>query len=258
MVFGVDPVENVRRLEDIVDDVTLVLFHTPTQHNIPTSVQVRTLRQVAEERKMTVTVHLPASLEPASQDPGLRRTASRLSSEICKRTEDLRPRYYILHIPISKPTLVPVPGCYYTAGFTPDWDWSGYGLDFLENLNESIGDSSRLLVENINYSPVLLEPFLNSGLCELCLDLGHLLLGGENVAHHLERYKNETRVIHLHGVDGHEEHLSLKRMEKNRPLKWIHQLCDKPYEGILTLEVFSPQDLKESIDVVLEGCGRAE
>jgi hypothetical protein len=153
---------------------------------------------------------------------------------------------------------VSVPGHYYDDQFRPDWDWTGYALDFLENLNESIGDSCRLLVENINYSPVLLEPLLNSGLCELCLDLGHLLLGGEDVAHHLARYHNETRVIHLHGVDGHEEHLSLKRMEKNRTLEWIRQLCENSYEGILTLEVFTPEDLEESIDVVLEGGGKVK
>jgi sugar phosphate isomerase/epimerase len=46
---------------------------------------------------------------------------------------------------------------------------------------DEIGENNKLLVENINYSPSFLEPFCKEGLCGLCLDIGHLLLGQEDV-----------------------------------------------------------------------------
>jgi sugar phosphate isomerase/epimerase len=88
--------------------------------------------------------------------------------------------------------------------------------------------------------------------CELCLDLGHLILGQEHVMDSLKRYLKFTRVIHLHGVKRYEDHLGLSILPKNLVHEWMIYLKKAPFQGEIVLEVFSPQDLKESLNIILE------
>lgn len=125
-------------------------------------------------------------------------------------------------------------------------------IEFLREIGTLIGKPEKLLVENINYTPSFLDPFLQERLCRLCLDLGHLQLGEEPVAEQLKRYIDFTRIIHLHGVVESEEHISLLRMPRTRTDEWLQGIRNLSFTGILTLEVFSPEDLAESILLVLE------
>jgi sugar phosphate isomerase/epimerase len=114
------------------------------------------------------------------------------------------------------------------------------------------GLNGKLLVENINYSPSFLEPFWEEGCCKLCLDLGHLLLGKENVSETLKTYLNVTEEIHLHGVQAYDEHISLAVLPANQVHEWLTCLVKASFAGIINLEVFSPQDLEISMKIVLE------
>ena len=105
-------------------------------------------------------------------------------------------------------------------------------------------------MENINYSPRFLEPFLKEGLCHLCLDLGHLLLGRETVLDHLREYNGYIQEIHLHGVHGYDEHLSLAHLPVERLQKWLAFLMESGSGKWLTLELFSPEELQESLDIL--------
>ncbi len=259
MVFGNDLIENVQVLAGLVNDIEIVLFHTPTLDNIPTCNQVRMLRRLGERERLTFTVHLPTSLEPASWDANRREESLRLARELCLKMGELGPEHYIVHVPVSPPTLVAVPGKYFRYEHEFAWhEWTGYTLEFLEELGELLKGPRQLLVENINYTPGFLHTFLCRGLCEFCLDLGHLELGRENVVAQLLRYKEMAPVIHLHGVVGNEEHLGLQRMPKRQVRQWLDGLCGSLFNGILTLEVFTPKDLEESIQVVLEAFGAKE
>jgi len=254
MVFGEDLSENVRILAGLVDHVEIVLFQTPTLHNIPGSRKIRKLKKIGEQENVTFTVHLPASLEIASADKTKRKKSLQLTKDLLVETSGLDPLHYIVHIPFSAPTLVPVPGLYF-AKKNPQtcWDeWTKRALESLAALHEKLGESNRLLVENINYSPSFLEPFWKRGLCGLCLDIGHLILGKENVTESLKQYVNAARVIHIHGVRGYEEHLSLSVLPKTQVHGWLECLMDSYFHGILILEMFTPEDLKESTAMVVE------
>ena len=251
MVFGDDLLENAGLLVSMVDNIEIILFHTPTLQNIPTTEEIHALKKICEEEDVTFTVHLPASLEVAAPDRERRMKSVQLAREILLRTAELEPMYYILHVPFSPPTLVSTPGLYFEFEDNPGWDeWTNRTLESLEILHNVSGNASKLLVENINYSTRFLEPFLENGFCELCLDLGHLILGQEEVMDHLKQYLAATREIHLHGVDGHEEHLSLSRLPEDRVQEWLRYIHKSSFQGVITLEVFSHQDLEESLEVV--------
>jgi sugar phosphate isomerase/epimerase len=252
MVLGENLLENVRRLSTLVDYVEIVLFRTPDLHNLPNAREIRELIKIGGGEGVGYTVHLPASLEPASKEQDLRDEALETIREIWYRLEALDPAHFILHLPFSPPTLVPVPDFYFKKK-DPEGDWNrwttraGQALEALWTVRSS---PEMLLVENINYSPRFLEPFLEKELCRLCLDLGHLLLGRETVLDYLKKYDDLIQEIHLHGVNGYEEHLSLIHLPEERLQKWLAFLKKSDYRKRITLELFSPDELQESLDIL--------
>ncbi len=252
MVFGEDLLGNVRRLSPLVDYVEIVLFRTPELHNLPTAPEIRELKKIGAGEGIAFTVHLPASLEPASKDQNLREESLKIIHETCRQMEDLDPVHFILHLPFSAPTLVPVPDLYFKRK-DPAGEWNGWNIrvaEALKALRADLPSPERLLVENINYSPHFLEPFLKEGLCRLCLDLGHLLLGRETVLAHLREYNGHIQEIHLHGVNGYDEHLSLAHLPVERLQKWLAFLIESGQGKWMTLELFSPEELQESLDIL--------
>ncbi len=253
MVFGMDLLENVRLLAGLVNNVEIVLYNTPNIHNFPNQKEIGTLKKIGDQENVTFTVHLPASLEVASQDKKIRKESIQQAKDLLNSLAEINPIHYILHIPFTQPTLVPVPGLYFTPECQEKWDeWTKRALESLEMLNETMGRSNKLLVENINYSPFFLKPFTKNGLCELCLDLGHLILGQENVIELIKEYLHVTKEIHLHGVKGYEEHLSLSMLSKDLVWKWLRYIIRSHFNGVINLEVFNPKDLKSSMEIVFE------
>ena len=251
MVYGKNLLENAKRLADIVDNIEIVLFNTPNLNNTPNRDELDLLRKLGRKNKVTFTVHLPASLEIASKDRKLREDSIRMVSKLCNHTAPIEPLHYILHVPFTTPTLVPVPGLYFKIDDGRNWgEWTRRGLDALERIFDTTPVAGKLLLENINYSPYFLEPFLEGGQCGFCLDIGHLILGRENVNDALRRYKKEIRELHIHGVKEYEDHLSLSVLPVESVCEWMDYLIRVEFNGILNLEVFSPEDLKVSLNAV--------
>lgn len=248
MIYGEDLWENVETLSKRIDHVELVLFHTPECHNLPGEKVLTRLERIAAEQGVTFSIHLPASLEIAA-DNGARRDASiRLAAECWRRVSRLSPIACVMHIPYTTPTLVPVPGSYFKPGEGDRWDgWVERGLASLGRLEDELGWSDRLLVENINFSPSYLVPFLESGLCNLCLDLGHLVLGGEPVKHTIVSFSHWIREVHLHGVTGYKDHLGFGALPEDRLHKWFETLSEIGFDGVMNLEVFTEEDFEESL-----------
>lgn len=253
MVYGDDLIENVLLLSETVGRMEIVLFHTPEIHNLPTAETVRTLTAIREERRLRYTVHLPASFEIAAEGPAQRRCAAEGIHRIVDRCEPLAPDYYILHVPMETPTLTPVPGRYHTSDHRDRMaPWTDRAAESLHGLQRRMDLGRRLLVENINYSPIFLEPFVHMDLCGVCLDIGHLLLGGEQVRRCLQRHLAATREIHLHGVTGWKEHLALDVIPAERVASWVELLRDREFNGILNIEVFDPDHLHRSLAMLRE------
>lgn len=251
MVYGKNLLENVKRLADLVDNIEIILFNTPNLNNTPDSDELDLLRRLGRKKKVTFTVHLPASLEIASKDRKLRENSIRMVSEICSLTASIEPLHYILHVPFTTPTLVPIPGLYFKKDDEQNWQgWTRRGLESLEKILHTTPLAGKLLLENINYSPYFLEPFFQGGQYGFCLDIGHLILGSENVNDTLRRYQKEIRELHVHGVKGYEEHLSLSVLPIESVREWMDYLIRIEFDGIFNLEVFTPEDLTGSLNTV--------
>jgi sugar phosphate isomerase/epimerase len=251
MVFGMDLVENVTKLSQVVTHVEIVLFQTPDLHNIPDEQTINTVKEILAEKNLTCSVHLPASLEVAAEDIRKRNSAAQTAAEIVEHMDTLNPTNYVLHVPITAPTLTAQPGCYIHEHQLSQYDaWSERALRALAEMQTRTGLNQRLLVENINFSPAFLEPLWREGLCAFCLDIGHLLLGRESAGYHLQRYLPVIKEIHLHGVIEWDEHLSLDVLPMERVRAWLQLLEKFRFTDIMNLEVFDPQDLEKSMCMV--------
>jgi sugar phosphate isomerase/epimerase len=254
MIYGKSMERNAERLSrsgNGLDFIEIVLFHTPQLHNIPTARELQTLKEIQERTQSTYTVHLPASLDIASKHQDIREKSIRMIVDIWHKTSILQPAYYVLHIPMTPPTLVSVPG-QYIKSVSPrsSDDWTSRAMDSLGQIRDRVGNESALLLENINYSPRFLEPFFKADHGGFCLDIGHLLLGDEHVMEVMERFRDQIREIHLHGVRDYTEHLSLNVMPRDKVAEWLSCLQRWNFQGYINLEVFSPEDLKSSLEVV--------
>jgi sugar phosphate isomerase/epimerase len=252
MVFGENLLENARRLAAIVDHIEIVLFYTTTLHNVPTVSEIKALKKLGGNEDVSFSVHLPAFLEIASGDRQKRENSVQLAIDLIKIMDELNPIYHILHIPFTSPTLTPVPGLYFTEEHRDRFiDWTERAMQSLAKIQLRVGQNNKILVENINYSPIFLEGFWKQGLCEFCLDMGHLMLGRENVVKVTKQFMPVTREIHLHGVKGCEEHLSLAVLPEARVSKWVELLVAASYGGVVNLEVFRAEDLAASISMLI-------
>ena len=253
LVFGKNLIENVHLLAGMVDHVEILLFHTPTLHNFPSSTEIKAVKKLGDDEGLSYSVHLPTSLEIASRDREKRQNSVQMAIELINLMNELNPTYHILHIPVTPPTLTAVPGHYLTTKNQDKFvGWAQRATDSLLTIQSRIGPNNKILVENINYSPVFLEIFWKSGICDFCLDMGHLMLGRESVSKTTRQFMPVIREIHLHGVIEDEEHLSLTVLPENRVSQWVNILVDADFRGVINLEVFSPEDLETSIGVLFE------
>jgi sugar phosphate isomerase/epimerase len=252
IVYGENLLNNIHLLAGMVDHIEILLFHTPTLHNFPSSADIKAVKNLGDSEGLSFSVHLPASLEIASRRRDKRQQSVEMTAELINLTSELEPTGYILHIPVTPPTLTAVPGQYLTANDQNTFDgWTRKAAESLVAIGGRIGAHNNILVENINYSPVFLEIFWKSGMCGFCLDMGHLMLGRQSVAKTLRQFMPVIKEVHLHGVLEDEEHLSLTVLDRTRLSRWINLLLDVDFNGIVNLEVFTPEDLETSLGVLL-------
>ena len=256
MVYGPDPVKNIRKLAPLVNNIELVLFYTPDLNNFPKADELAVIRQLGEIYHLTYTVHLPASLEIASDNDNRRKEAVQIAIELIRDTSMIHPLHYILHVPFTKPTLVADPD-QYIDHIDDDRlaSWINTSELSLHSIYDAIAKDSGLLLENINYSTTYLAKLLKRSRCRLCLDIGHLMLGREDVSEILRQYLPITDEIHLHGVRGSEEHLGLGVLAISDITAWLDIIKQHFFSGVINLEMFTPTQLKESIEIIDRYCG---
>ncbi len=251
MIFGHDIVENAEILAELVDNIEIVLFHTPALNNFLSRADVQRLAQIGSRHGVSYTVHLQDSLEIASSSAAKRAESVGRILELIESTAGIDPRHFVLHVPLTPPTLVPTPGLYLKSIAHQQWqDWLKRAIESLSTIVAECGASADLLVENINYSLAFLEPLVRDGYCNICLDVGHLLLGQESVMAAMRRYATHIREIHLHGIKDYRDHYSLALLPQERLVNWMEYLTRTRYDGIINLEVFSPGDLMASLELL--------
>ncbi|MEW6328335.1 MAG: cobamide remodeling phosphodiesterase CbiR [Thermodesulfobacteriota bacterium] len=126
--------------------------------------------------------------------------------------------------------------------------WQKHVAESTEDILKTGVKPSLISVETLNYPLTWVEGIINDLGLSVCLDLGHLLLHGEDLSYYLNKYLEKTPIIHLHGVYQGRDHLGLDILDEDALLDWMHLL--KGYTGTVSIEVFSFQHLQSSLEVL--------
>ena len=247
-IIPADILPNVEYLAPQVDDVQLVLFETDEHgSNLPGAEVCRRLAEIAARQHLTYTVHLPLDLHFGT-GPEPSHVSLVKARRVIEATRSLRPFAYTLHLDGSAFQEAP-----------PDaaaWQrWQADAEAALRALMAWVDDPARLCIENLErWDPDLFAPLVEALPVGRTVDIGHLWLQGRDPVAHLQRWLPRTRVVHLHGIAAR-DHASLRHVEPKHLDAVMRCLVDG-WDGVLTLEVFSQEDLQTSLDCLRQSLAR--
>jgi sugar phosphate isomerase/epimerase len=118
-----------------------------------------------------------------------------------------------------------------------------------EILNNGI-EAKRISIETLGYPFEWIEDLVREFGFSICLDIGHILTRGYDLRHYLETYLPSTSIVHLHGSHNGSDHLGIETLPEpdlDLLLSSLHH-----YHGIVSIEVFSINELKNSLSILEE------
>ncbi len=229
-------IPNVRFLGPLLDEIELVLFESDREENLPAPGEIDALKDLAVEHQLTYNIHLPTDILLGHYGEEIREAACRTIMRFYERTRSLDPTMYCLHLEKNSPPEM-------TPGQLGEWLTNL--LYSLEYLLAAGMPHALLAVENIDYPLRWIYPLIRDLNLPLCLDIGHLLRQGENLATCLELYGDRTIMVHLHGVEEGRDHRSLAGITAG---DWqVIASFLNGFRGSVSLEVFSLDDLSRSL-----------
>jgi sugar phosphate isomerase/epimerase len=234
-------IPNLRRLRGLADEMELILFEGKGYSNLPSRRDIGRFARIAGRTGMRFNVHLPLDIDVASMDDRVRGESLDTLVRIVELTAPLDPLSYTLHVLRDETapreawrarvagslSLIPAPHRQYCVE-TLSWD-----------LREIGG-----IIEALDYS--------------VCIDVGHLLLGGYDVADFFHRFDGRIGMIHLHGVRGGKDHLSLSHLSPDTRAMIAQSIRGARYTRSLCLEVFALGDFLSSQEPLVEMFARGE
>ncbi|MFH1215673.1 MAG: cobamide remodeling phosphodiesterase CbiR [Pseudomonadota bacterium] len=226
--------ENVAFLAGKVDDIQLLFFESPCARRGENPFNKDVLKKLAGENDAGFTVHLPTDIRPGSSRLRQRRNGVEIIAGLMNELDSLNPRCYDLHLPLED-------------GLSQR-EWIDNLDDFLSMLKKEIGLLSRLVgIENINYPFSRVRPLVESHGFGICLDVGHALFFADDLSS-LMADLSRTRHVHYHGIRNGKDHQSLLATEQSVTAQIGTALLAGGFAGVVTIEVYSIQDLHDSLE----------
>jgi len=237
-IYPFDILPNVHKLKGKVNDIELVLFESGDTGNIPKAKDLKELKRISNDWNLTYTVHLPLDINLGSSIRNERKRSVKRVGMFVERFRMLEPYAYVLHLNLPKQARVIEPWQHRVGG----------SLKKIADLG--LTSPQNIVIENLSYPFGYIDNLILESGFLICVDIGHLILMGVDPLKHLKQYFSRTRLIHLHGVNGRKDHLSLKYFDMVLIRRLTRFLKGNRYDGVLTLEVFSQADFEESMDIL--------
>ena len=234
-------VPNVEMLGPFVDEIELLLFESAPVRDLMNRAVLDTLKGLSSDHQLTYNIHLPTDISITDPVEADRYRAVEVLSNIIERMETLSPTSYTLHLPY--------------AGDLRSADrlriWSDVAYQNFEKMRRSGLPVNRIAIETIDYPIHMIENLIDEFNFGICMDVGHLMLHGQDISRFFRQYSRRISIIHLHGVAGRRDHLSLDNLSVVLLVPFLRRLQD--FQGTVSLEVFSFDVLSLSLRY-LEKC----
>jgi len=237
---------NLRYLQERVDDVELVLFESDEYSNLPTPPLAEEIARLGQRAGLSYTVHLPLDIRLGSADETERCASVGKCRRVIERMAPVDPFAWILHLHGDRHGNPP-------TGDAPRW--TEQNRRSLHELLEGGPEPRLICVETLDYDFTLVAGLVEAFDLSVCLDIGHLLVQGRDVAAHLNRWMERARVFHVHGIDGdRNDHRHLGYLPGGLLEDLAKHLSRLPTwdERVVTMEIFGQDDFERSLRAVEE------
>ncbi|MEW5944722.1 MAG: cobamide remodeling phosphodiesterase CbiR [bacterium] len=248
-VHPADVETNARLLAGRVEDVEMVVFESAEISAYPTEEEVDRLCVRASREGFTWTVHFPLNAGIAHPDREKREKAAAEWKGLFRRVRPLLPLACVAHVPLE--TEDETAEGWKTLDEAALKRWQGRAAEQLERLKGEGVETEIFCFENLDYPMEYLEPVMEAAGGGLCLDAGHVAAWGkEDLLAAAERYFDRIRAVHLHRHDGKWDHRALSDPLDDEHRRLVQFLMRNDFSGVVTLEVFSEDDLARSLSAM--------
>jgi sugar phosphate isomerase/epimerase len=226
---------NARHLGPYVDEIELLLLKSGSP-NYPSKKEIKELAHLADDLALTYNIHLPMDIYLGHKTALEREKAVDQVRQVIDLTGLLPVSIYEIHAAWSQKS---------SDQKTID-SWQDRTRCSFEKIISDGIPAASLAVETLEDYPLnwLDAVIFDLGL-SVCLDFGHLWLSGQDPLTQYHLYQNQTRILHLHGIENGKDHQSLERLKSDQK-KIVSQIL-KNFRGVVSLEVFSLEDLIPSL-----------
>jgi sugar phosphate isomerase/epimerase len=240
-IYPDDYVPNVKMLGQYLDEIELLFFESQPKDRLPSEGKIKKLSMLAEELQITYNVHLPTDISLGDQSSTVRQQAVETLKHVLDLVSPLSPSNCTLHLSCDEN--------FQDLKKVKQWQKRTY-QSILDLVNKG-AETEAIAIETLNYPMKWVEEIITKFDLMICIDLGHIMLHGFELDDTFRSYFDKTNIIHLHGVQNGRDHYALDRLSK----KTMHKIIEflKHFYGIVSLEVFSYQDLATSL-TYLEKC----
>jgi len=208
------------------------------------------LAALQAERALTYAVHLPLSIQFASPNPHLRAASVQTVAETVAVCAALPVQAWVLHV---------TPFFNIERSITSRARAAGQRDAAVANATAAIHDllhqtglpSRALAVENLGFPFAYLDTLIEECDTGVCCDVGHLLAAGLDPVPFIEKYAPRLTHVHLHDVIAGLDHRGLGSDNGVIDLPAVWDVLDRVgYSGLVTLEVFTPEHIRDSLAAV--------
>lgn len=229
---------NAARLAPCFDAIEL-LFFEPNADALPERAEIDALGLIAARWSVSYNIHLPLDLPLGHVDSRHRHAAIDALLRVIDLARPLAASTWTLHLEPDRALL---------QGASLD-DWRARMRDScLRLLERSDLPARRFSVENLLYPFEWVEPLVAELGVSICMDVGHLLRGGQDPLAFWHRHHDAIRIVHLQGVRGGRDHQPLDRLDPPQ-LAMVHALLEQVRCEVM-LELFSLPHLCASLAVL--------
>jgi len=229
---------NVELLADCIDEIQLLLFEGHSYSNIPNRETIERLNEIASEKQITYSIHLPLDIYPGHEEESVRKESVRTIESIYRVGRELNCETFVFHYANRNPN---------GRSFRSLRTWRERLCRSTEELIALGISSQHLCVENLSYPFSWVSDLVDQYRLSKCIDIGHLRVHSFPVQSHLKNHLPDSKIVHLHGLKNGVDHKGLSHRDGRSIRQLFRKIEEFQYRGSVILEVFQLTHLLESL-----------
>jgi adenosylcobalamin phosphodiesterase len=237
-IHPADYADNVRRLAPLLDEIELLFLES---RHLPGRNQISELRELAGALDITYNIHLPMDISLADPSATVRSQSRDAVLRALEQTASLMATCSTLHVTYQEPDTHP----------DTVLAWQQLAIGSLTRLLARMpGLAGPVCVETLDFPPDWLAPMVSQLDLPVCVDVGHIIRFGFDLQDTLDLFSGHIGQFHLHGATIGRDHRALNDLSAESRSRVASVL--KSFHGSVCLEVFSYQDLVDSMTCLAE------